>query len=201
MQLWTGLIEDCLAAPLSTSSILCRQAAVGLHSVLPAFAQVNEWVLLFSTKQHGHSLQTMLRKAAGHALTILAVGDTSGHVFGCYATSAWEVPGGAAAEFFGGTGECFLWKWEAEDGAEAEGQGGALVKSNWTRTASLFQFGGAFPTCAPCASRSEYPIRGLPAVYVLCVHVTGPARDCIGAACRQHVHWHGRRWWHVRPSP
>jgi hypothetical protein len=108
------------------------------------FTQVNEWTLLFSTKQHGHSLQALLRQAAGHALTVLAVTDTLGHVFGCYATSAWEVAGSrTAAFFFGGSGECFLWKWEPEDDLAPQGQG-VLVKSDWTRNTSLFQCCGKF---------------------------------------------------------
>ena len=127
------LIEDCLAAPLSSSSVLRRSVVTGLYSVLPAFAQVNEWSLVFSTKLHGHSLQTLMMHAEGHALTVLTVADTQGHVFGCYATSTWAPPGGlsSSAEFFGGSGECFLWRWD-----EAEG---SLVKSSWTRAESLFQ--------------------------------------------------------------
>ena len=109
---------------------------------------------LFSTKQHGHSLQTLLRQAAGHEPTVLAVTDTSGHVFGCYATSAWETGSGAAADFFGGSGECFLWKWEPEDDLAPQGHG-VLVKSNWTRNTSLFQFGGKFKLCSASAPQTS----------------------------------------------
>ena len=117
-------------------SLRCRQVRA-LHSSLPAFVQVNPWQLLFSTERDGHSLQSLLRQAADHAPTLLALTDTNGHTFGCYATAPWDANGASSssgAEFIGGGGECFLWRWSGTEGA--------LAKSTWTREASLFQLGG-----------------------------------------------------------
>ena len=127
------------ACPELSLSLRCRQVRA-LHSSLPAFVQVNPWQLLFSTERDGHSLQSLLRQAADHAPTLLALTDTNGHTFGCYATAPWDANGASSsssscgAEFIGGGGECFLWRWSGTEGA--------LAKSTWTREASLFQLGG-----------------------------------------------------------
>ena len=62
------------ACPELSLSLRCRQVRA-LHSSLPAFVQVNPWQLLFSTERDGHSLQSLLRQAADHAPTLLALKD------------------------------------------------------------------------------------------------------------------------------
>ena len=48
----------------------------------------------------------------------------------CYATSAWRGGDFGSGHFYG-TGECFLFRWEASEQA--------IVKSIWTRQEELFQ--------------------------------------------------------------
>ena len=87
------------------SSILSRQQVAALAQALPARHRLSQWSLLYSTVRHGISLQTMYRKGAGVAPTVLVVRDTGGYVFGCYAPEAWRI-----APRYYGTGETFVFQ-------------------------------------------------------------------------------------------
>ena len=87
----------CILSPAARSALRAQLA--------PTYA-IRDWVLRYSTEQHGCSLRTAYFKL-GHAAgpTIIMVLDASGHRFGGFATEAW-VPG---SRYFG-TGESFLFR-------------------------------------------------------------------------------------------
>ena len=87
--------------------------AISSHA--PVRHRHKKWVLLYSTLRDGISMQTLLRKAKGHAPTVLLVRDMSKHVFGAFCSESWRV-----SQRYFGTGETFvfrvdpdaaLWKW------------------------------------------------------------------------------------------
>ncbi|GMH41004.1 hypothetical protein BSKO_08914 [Bryopsis sp. KO-2023] len=57
----------------------------------------NEWELLFSSRVHGASYNTLLGAITNKGVTLLIVRDTQGHTFGGLATTPWEKKG----NFFG----------------------------------------------------------------------------------------------------
>ena len=87
--------------------------AISSHA--PVRHRHKKWVLLYSTLRDGISMQTLLRKAKGHAPTVLLVRDMSKHVFGAFCSESWRV-----SQRYFGTGETFVfrvdpdpavWKW------------------------------------------------------------------------------------------
>jgi hypothetical protein len=64
-----------------------------------------------STSRHGVSLQTLYRRAAGAAPTLLVVRDGGGGVFGAFSAEAWRV-----APRFYGSGETFVFQLEVGRG-------------------------------------------------------------------------------------
>ncbi|XP_072241469.1 MTOR-associated protein MEAK7 [Leuresthes tenuis] len=61
------------------------------------------WRLVFSTVLHGESFTKMVAGLMKHGPTVLLVKDTKGHVFGGFASQAWEVK-----PQFQGDSRCFL---------------------------------------------------------------------------------------------
>jgi hypothetical protein len=78
-----------------------------LAAALPPRFRTNAWALAYSTARHGVSLQTLYRRAAGAAATLLVVRDGGGHVFGAFSAEAWRV-----APRFYGSGETFVFQLE-----------------------------------------------------------------------------------------
>jgi hypothetical protein len=70
---------------------------------LPVQLQMHDWMLRYSTEQHGCSLRTAMAKVADRGGSLLVVRDVDGHVFGGFASTPWHV----SPHYFG-TGECFL---------------------------------------------------------------------------------------------
>ncbi|GBF88193.1 hypothetical protein Rsub_00905 [Raphidocelis subcapitata] len=89
------------------SQLLSPRHVTALAAALPARFRANSWALAYSTARHGISLQTLYRRAAGAAQTLLVVRDGGGHVFGAFTTEAWRV-----APRFYGTGETFVFQLE-----------------------------------------------------------------------------------------
>ena len=87
------------------SSILTADQVTALASAVPARYRLSDWTLQYSMGRHGISLQTMYRRGAGSAPTILVVRDTMGYVFGCYTSESWRV-----APRYYGTGETFVFQ-------------------------------------------------------------------------------------------
>lgn len=92
-----------LPAPkgVESSVILSKSHAAALRAALPPVLRLCEgWTLLYSTKQHGISLQTLLRRntdsgvgcgnntGKGAALTV--VRDAGGAAFGCFTSERWR---------------------------------------------------------------------------------------------------------------
>ncbi|CAG5958385.1 unnamed protein product [Menidia menidia] len=61
------------------------------------------WRLVFSTELHGESFTKMMSGLMKHGPTLLLIKDTKGHVFGGYASNAWEIK-----PQFQGDSRCFL---------------------------------------------------------------------------------------------
>ena len=91
--------EDAMDCLLTSS----MRSAVASH--MPPMYGIRDWVLRYSTEQHGCSLHTMYRMMEGAGPTVLLVLDAQGARFGGFATGAWA-PG---ARYFG-SGESFLFK-------------------------------------------------------------------------------------------
>ena len=102
------------------SSIMSAAQVAALHAALPPFLKLCSWELLYSTRQHGISLQTLLRRntepgGRGHGACITVVRDMGGAVFGCFTSERWH----ACTRYYGdGQGfvfqlhprcEAFLW--------------------------------------------------------------------------------------------
>ena len=64
---------------------------------------MHDWMLRYSTEQHGCSLRTAMAKVAERGGSLLVVRDVHGHVFGGFASTPWHV----SPHYFG-TGECFV---------------------------------------------------------------------------------------------
>ncbi|XP_077982392.1 MTOR-associated protein MEAK7-like [Glandiceps talaboti] len=67
-----------------------------LNSILPKRLK-SEWRLLFSSRLHGESFNTMAQNIVHQGPSIVLVKDRDGHIFGGFATDAWE----AQAHFYG----------------------------------------------------------------------------------------------------
>ena len=111
------------------SELLAPRVLCSLHALLPLTQQVGDWVLIYSVKQHGSSLDTMLRNCRNQGPSVVVVRDTCGNTFGGYVSTLWpSEPTGSWA----GNGQCFLWAVDSQ-GAEPE-----VVKFSWTRRSSQF---------------------------------------------------------------
>ena len=88
---------------------------------------MHDWMLRYSTEQHGCSLRTAMAKVAERGGSLLIVRDVHGHVFGGFASTPWHV----SPHYFG-TGECFVFS-----------AGPAFRCWPWTGANSHFQLGFA----------------------------------------------------------
>lgn len=110
-----------------------------VHALLPCHQQVNEWQLLFCNHTHGSSLATFSRLCAHKGPNLIVIEDTSGAIFGGYASAAWRAAASSDGNFFG-TGQSFLWKLGGVSGSQSPEcplrEHGALVLADqyrWTR--------------------------------------------------------------------
>lgn len=85
--------------------------------------------LVYSTNLHGMSLSTLYNRVQSSSPTIIALRDTKGRVFGCYAAVPWK----AHATRYYGTGESFVFSVLSDHTVDVY---------NWTRDRSnnFFQF-------------------------------------------------------------
>ncbi|XP_065335830.1 oxidation resistance protein 1 isoform X4 [Cloeon dipterum] len=97
---------------------------------LPARAEGYPWTLVFSTSQHGFSLNSMFRKMAKvESPILLVVQDTENRVFGALTACALKV-----SDHFYGTGESFLFRFAPpstpnnEEAAESTSQPSSPAK-------------------------------------------------------------------------
>jgi len=97
----TSHIEDW-----SGQTLLTKPLAESLLESLPISLRVPgavEWVLRYTPKAHGVSMETLYRNMADHEKSVLLVQDAEDELFGGFASCAW-VP----HNLFYGSGEAFL---------------------------------------------------------------------------------------------
>ncbi|XP_076666759.1 TLD domain-containing protein mustard isoform X9 [Andrena cerasifolii] len=91
---------------VGTTEILSDEHREQLCRHLPARAEGYLWTLVFSTSQHGFSLNSMYRKMAKiESPILLVIEDTEGNVFGALTSCALHV-----SDHFYGTGESLLFR-------------------------------------------------------------------------------------------
>ncbi|KAL6448824.1 hypothetical protein ACFW04_000528 [Cataglyphis niger] len=91
---------------IGTTEILSEEHREQLCRHLPARAEGYHWTLVFSTSQHGFSLNSMYRKMAKiESPILLVIEDTEGNVFGALTSCALHV-----SDHFYGTGESLLFR-------------------------------------------------------------------------------------------
>ncbi|XP_017753688.1 PREDICTED: nuclear receptor coactivator 7 isoform X5 [Eufriesea mexicana] len=91
---------------VGTTEILSDEHREQLCRHLPARAEGYLWTVVFSTSQHGFSLNSMYRKMAKiESPILLVIEDTEGNVFGALTSCSLHV-----SDHFYGTGESLLFK-------------------------------------------------------------------------------------------
>ncbi|XP_018351332.1 PREDICTED: oxidation resistance protein 1 isoform X7 [Trachymyrmex septentrionalis] len=91
---------------IGTTEILSDEHREQLCHHLPARAEGYQWTLVFSTSQHGFSLNSMYRKMAKvESPILLVIEDTEGNVFGALTSCSLHV-----SDHFYGTGESLLFR-------------------------------------------------------------------------------------------
>ncbi|XP_076164479.1 TLD domain-containing protein mustard isoform X3 [Ptiloglossa arizonensis] len=102
-----SLDNDVIVPDLvGTTEILSDEHREHLCRHLPARAEGYLWTLVFSTSQHGFSLNSMYRKMAKiESPILLVIEDTEGNVFGALTSCALHV-----SDHFYGTGESLLFR-------------------------------------------------------------------------------------------
>ncbi|XP_063973687.1 oxidation resistance protein 1 isoform X8 [Diachasmimorpha longicaudata] len=91
---------------VGTTEILKDEHRESLCRHLPARAEGYLWTLVFSTSQHGFSLNSMYRKMAKiESPILLVIEDTEGNVFGALTSCSLHV-----SDHFYGTGESLLFR-------------------------------------------------------------------------------------------
>ncbi|XP_066600024.1 nuclear receptor coactivator 7 isoform X5 [Prorops nasuta] len=102
-----SLDSDIIVPDLvGTTEILSDEHREHLCRHLPARAEGYLWTLIFSTSQHGFSLNSMYRKMARlESPILLVIEDTEGNVFGALTSCSLHV-----SDHFYGTGESLLFR-------------------------------------------------------------------------------------------
>ncbi|XP_020610901.1 TLD domain-containing protein 1-like [Orbicella faveolata] len=83
-------------------SLLDIPSIVLINHHLPA-SQQHRWRLLFSTQIHGESFSAFIHQITNQGPVVIVVRDTSGHVFGGFASMSWTIK-----SHFVGDSYCFL---------------------------------------------------------------------------------------------
>ncbi|KAM9296797.1 TBC1 domain family member 24-like [Gastrophryne carolinensis] len=99
-----------------TSEIVSAQEMRLIWSWIPERFSLYSPVLLFSTLEHGYSLQSFYSHCEGSEPTVLLIRTTANEVCGAYLSSDWNERRkccGQVATFFG-TGECFVFTMRPE---------------------------------------------------------------------------------------
>ncbi len=96
-----------------------------LHECIPVRFQESDLQLKYSTNNDGMSVHTLYERCNGVSPTVVAVRDSKGRVFGCYASRPWE----PTAPRYYGTGECFVFSCKPR-----------LAVYKWNRQNHFFQF-------------------------------------------------------------
>ena len=70
---------------------------------LPLYLKHRDWKMIYSTNNHGWSINTLYRQAEGYGCNVLVIKDENHFGFGGFASQTWVV-----SKKFYGNGECFL---------------------------------------------------------------------------------------------
>mmetsp|Transcript_49482 Transcript_49482/g.119183 ORF Transcript_49482/g.119183 Transcript_49482/m.119183 type:complete len:205 (-) Transcript_49482:294-908(-) len=101
----TSGLPKLLGSTSDPPSVLSHQQLACVHRALPPRIRIRDWVLLYSTEQHGCSLRTAYNRCEGVGPTVLLVLDGQGSIFGAFSGDAWRVD-----KHYYGNGESFLFK-------------------------------------------------------------------------------------------
>lgn len=96
-----------------TQSFLTPRQFALLEHALPESNQCHAWTRLFSLREHGASLDTLLRRAQNQSPTLLVIRDAKGAVFGAFTPESW-VPNRPVNSFFG-YGDSFVFTFDARN--------------------------------------------------------------------------------------
>ncbi|XP_050691477.1 oxidation resistance protein 1-like isoform X5 [Eriocheir sinensis] len=103
-------LEAFLPEVVGTSEIINDNVRKNLYKKLPARAQGYAWKLVFSTSQHGFSLNSLYRKMSDvDSPVMLFIQDTKQNTFGAVLSGSLHV-----SELYYGTGESFLFTFQPE---------------------------------------------------------------------------------------
>jgi len=96
-------VPTLLGSSSDPPSLLTVDQLRKVSQALPARLAIKDWVLVYSTDQHGYSLRTFLARAERASSTLLLVLDSGGAVFGGFVSQPWR-----KGHHYFGTGESFL---------------------------------------------------------------------------------------------
>ncbi|XP_064081813.1 uncharacterized protein LOC135198187 isoform X6 [Macrobrachium nipponense] len=103
-------LEVFLPEVVGTTDIVTDHVRKSLYKKLPVRCQGYSWKLVFSTAQHGFSLNSLYRKMTDVDSAVLVfIQDTNQNVFGALVSCSLHV-----SELFYGTGESFLFSFHPE---------------------------------------------------------------------------------------
>jgi len=111
------------------SQVLSPDHFESLRNALPHRYRDAVWCLVYSTAIHGASLYTFYHRTQHASQSVVAVRDRAGHVFGAFVTETWR----SNASTFYGTGECFVFRADAQ---------GHVEPYPWTGKNTFFQYSG-----------------------------------------------------------
>jgi len=92
------------------SGILTPETAEQLGSMLPLSVRYSPWLLAYSPRKHGVSLQSLYRNLADKGPSLVVVRDSNGQIFGGFASDTW-----APTNKYYGTGESFVFSLAGDD--------------------------------------------------------------------------------------
>lgn len=116
--------DEDMARLLSPSSTIDEYFIQLITPSLPYVHRDAKFNLIFSTRLHGTSLNTLYRLCKGHSTTILVVKDSTGCIFGGFSTEPWN----SVSSTFFGSGESFLFSYKPN-----------FCVYSWTRANRYFQ--------------------------------------------------------------
>jgi len=116
---------------LSDSSHVLKAVHFGqLRDACPNRFHESDFRLLYSTREHGISLQTFYQRCRKTLPTIVVIRDSEDAIFGCYASAQWKPD----TKYYG-TGESFVFRVDPENNEN-------LQVFRWTRSNNYFQYSG-----------------------------------------------------------
>lgn len=92
------------------SKIITDTMVFQILSKLPKYLKFRDWDLIYSTENHGWSLNTFYRNCETYGSNILIIKDQSHSVFGAFASQGW-----VHSKQFYGNGECFLFSFGTQE--------------------------------------------------------------------------------------